>query len=915
MKKQYSPKAAAEDAIGERSKVETDLILSDVISIFQSNIGKHLSLQDAKKVINGINSIRDLSLALSSYPRHLFQSLFENHNYYNNCILVCNVLDIRNILDTKIYNSINSISLLSLGCAKKLIKTYKCFIILDGEPNKIDSNFFTAGGISVLNSGHLDISGRIKGIIVSQDAPFNEIEKIVSECIPGLPIYGESYIPGLDIKKIASNSNKYIISLPALKINKLVVKAPNDYEAVERALSIKWHQHPDSFKEKKPQRYTAEYWINSGFWNSIVKTASENKPNITIASNDLPSINLSDEERQVFSIILDIDKQFNLGQQYRIAGGWVRDRLLNIPSDDIDIALDKMTGLQFAKYVNQYAQTHPEFDLGDSYTVDQNPDKSKHLETTAIKMGNFKIDFVNLRDESYGDSRVPQMKMSNDPKVDAQRRDLTINALFYNINTGQIEDYVGGLQDIKTMTLRTPLDPVKTFSDDPLRMLRVLRFNSRYPNANIDPSILSAMNDPGVQDAYRNKVSPERAGPEIMKLFGGMRPEESVRVLYQTGLDKTILNLPDFSNLHHHTMDQRNPNHKLNWLDHTLKVMKNLNQILSQNNIQGKDRSLALMASWFHDFGKLHPDIGKPKDNNPNHMTYHGHEDVSAQLSESFLKSIGIGADDRQIVNLIVQEHMVPHSYNKDWNKKQMGKLRQKTTLPGKETKSDLWKFVMWHAQADAAAKSDDSKIEDFPDYQERFNKMDEYMNAPPPMQPLIDGRRMIELFPSLLPKSGFINEIKQRLLEEQGAQNVTTPQEAEAFIQSIRGEIESKYSQQPPTNPQSPIASTWYSSIKLADASSASDTSGYYFSPSGENNKERHANEKHMIYYSPGSSSVYRVGDKVKRRNSGLAMKQDTGKIIKKHGPIIRVRWDSTGKEQNFDIESIETQSLLERV
>ena len=87
------------------------------------------------------------------------------------------------------------------------------------------------------------------------------------------------------------------------------------------------------------------------------------------------------------------------------------------------------------------------------------------------------IDLVNLRSEEYGeDSRVPEIKIGT-PEQDALRRDLTINSLFYNINTKQVEDFTKmGLADLNKGTARTPLEPLKTFMDDPLRVLRTVRF-------------------------------------------------------------------------------------------------------------------------------------------------------------------------------------------------------------------------------------------------------------------------------------------------------------------------------------------------------------------------------------------------------------------------------------------------------
>ena len=109
--------------------------------------------------------------------------------------------------------------------------------------------------------------------------------------------------------------------------------------------------------------------------------------------------------------------------------------------------------------------------------IKANNEKSKNLETAVIKIEEQFIDLVNLRSEVYtDDSRIPAVKIGT-PEEDALRRDLTLNSLFYNINTRQIEDFTNsGLDDLTNKIARTPLQPLQTFTDDPLRILRVIRF-------------------------------------------------------------------------------------------------------------------------------------------------------------------------------------------------------------------------------------------------------------------------------------------------------------------------------------------------------------------------------------------------------------------------------------------------------
>lgn len=130
-------------------------------------------------------------------------------------------------------------------------------------------------------------------------------------------------------------------------------------------------------------------------------------------------------------------------------------------SDDIDIALDDMYGQEFAKLISEHLNKEENSDKKRFGVIKANSDKSKHLETATIRVGDMWIDLVNLRSETYSeDSRVPEIQIGT-PEQDAFRRDLTINSMFYNINEGKVEDFTGkGIEDLKNKILRTPLDPL-----------------------------------------------------------------------------------------------------------------------------------------------------------------------------------------------------------------------------------------------------------------------------------------------------------------------------------------------------------------------------------------------------------------------------------------------------------------------
>jgi tRNA nucleotidyltransferase/poly(A) polymerase len=637
-----------------------------LINIYQNTCGSRLEDNQAEEIICALLSVRDSERLLQSSPCHLLQVVFENKDFYNKTVYPCDTIGLRNILANKKISSLSKIIAFSNSCSDRIIKDQKLRIFINLDPEKIakknNCQVKIYGGMAIFDTNCLDISDCID-CIVTEGGGYEHIrivQGIIAETKTGCPVYTTSFIPGVDKYKFGGSLNEYEINLPSLGIFKEKCRAQTPLEALKIALAIRWNRHPDrKIYKRKPENYNAEFWANSGFFDSIVRPYGKKAILANNSKFAQTQISLTPQEQNIFNSILSVAKAFNLKTQFRVAGGWIRDKILGKSSDDIDIALDDLTGRQFYDYCSRYAKENPNSDIGKnfgkSYVVEQNVEKSKHLETVAIEIGGSKIDFVNLRSESYGEnSRIPTVEFGN-PETDAKRRDLTINALFYNINTGQIEDYVGGLQDLKDMILRTPMDPVKTFNDDPLRMLRVLRFYSRYPNAKIEQSVLSAMSRPEVHESYRKKVASERAGPEILKMFGSERPAEAIRLLFSTGLDKAVFDVPETKNLLPLNMNQRNKHHKFNLLEHTLRVVENLDKLMKKRNVSPKDRVNMLLAAVFHDYGKAHPEIGKSKNDDINEYSYVGHEDKSSEIADSILKKIGVPEEDRKFVSLIVK--------------------------------------------------------------------------------------------------------------------------------------------------------------------------------------------------------------------------------------------------------------------
>ena len=200
---------------------------------------------------------------------------------------------------------------------------------------------------------------------------------------------------------------------------------------------------------------------------STTKSATDNRLYSMAPPRQLHELRLKQTEEELFTILRETNKRAGLNTTLRCAGGWVRDKLLGKDSVDIDIALDNLLGTQFAEHLAAYLESQGQ-KAGRIAVVQANPEKSKHLETAKVKINELEVDLVNLRSETYVSDaahRIPEMTFGT-PEQDALRRDFTFNSMFYNINSGVVEDFTKkGKQDLADGIVRTPLQPKETFLD------------------------------------------------------------------------------------------------------------------------------------------------------------------------------------------------------------------------------------------------------------------------------------------------------------------------------------------------------------------------------------------------------------------------------------------------------------------
>ena len=707
----------------------------------------------------------------TNFSKIINQKILETKNDANYFYIPIHTLELRQVLKNKKLTKNRCIGGGSQKIVQQFFSEYPCFLVIDADVNEPKYSF---NGWAVWNE-EIDLSQgliRITSLERVDNQFFEKIKNIINDESKEIGLFTITETPGIGFSKAASK--QFVVNISALDIDDTLVTEDSPEEAVEWVLDRKWEKTKNPHKDPK---FTVEYWKNNEFWPTIVKEAALNQ------------IQLNEIEKKIFDFIIYVNDKYELGLTFRCAGGWIRDKMLGKDSDDIDIAIDKMTGSQFGEYLQK--------ELGKSGNVIKaNPDQSKHLETMTINIFGQDIDFVNLRSESYGDSRIPEMQFG-DAQTDALRRDLTINALFYNINSGQVEDFTGkGIEDLENMVLRTPLDPVKTFIDDPLRILRLLRFYSRYKGSTIDSTALEAMKNPEVQKALKEKISPERVLKEWKKMFAGPQISQALKILHDTDIWDNVLKIDKMKDFKPFTMDQNNPHHIDNVLEHTLKVVEEYRKILEADNAGDDEKALLLTAAFFHDLGKLDPSIiGIKETVNGIHNTYHGHEDVSAQVAHSILEGLKASNEDIKLVEQIVASHMVFH------NKIEDKKLRKLIRELGR----NIVIRIIQHAKADAVSKPGANTAH----YDELLNRTQtiEPSTIENKKNPPVDGNTLMKIFPNIKPSTGYIKYIQNYLQELKDENPSLSKENLLEKVYTIKNFIELNYGNK--------NSNSWYRKIK----------------------------------------------------------------------------------------------------
>lgn len=431
------------------------------------------------------------------------------------------------------------------------------------------------------------------------------------------------------------------------------------------------------------------------------------------------------DSQPVFRIVADAAR--DMGVDGYVVGGYVRDLMLRRPCKDIDFVCVG-SGIDWAERVGKK--------LGQPVTV------FKNFGTAMIRHEDYELEFVGARKESYRhDSRKPIVE-DGTLEEDQQRRDFTINAMAISLSDkdyGNLLDPFGGVEHLREGIIKTPLDPAITFSDDPLRMMRAVRFASQF-HFDIEPDTYQAIVD---QHERLKIISMERIIEETNKIILSPLPSYGFKLLFHSGLLKQFF--PEMLELHG-VEYQDNKAHKDNFY-HTLQVLDNVAKMSDD--------------LWLRWAAILH-DIAKPltKRFEPGHgWTFHGHEDKGARMVPGIFRRLKLPMNEKMtFVQKLVRLHLRPIVLAYDVTDSAVRRLLFEA---GEDTEA-----LMKLCRADITSKNPEKVKKYLTNFERVEQKMVdvEAKDHVRTFQPPVTGDEIIRMFN--LPPGKIIGELKDRIKE-----------------------------------------------------------------------------------------------------------------------------------------------------
>lgn len=323
-----------------------------------------------------------------------------------------------------------------------------------------------------------------------------------------------------------------------------------------------------------------------------------------------------------------------------LVGGYVRDRLLGRTCKDVDVVVEGGQGTAVAEAVARRLAV-------------RRPVVFERFGTSQLTAGEFVLEFVSARAESYApDSRKPDVTPAT-LEEDVRRRDFTVNTLLADA-AGRVLDLTGqGLADLDAGILRTPLPAAETFAEDPLRAVRAVRFAVAL-DFEMDPEIPAAIR--ANLDRLNSVVSIERVNEELRRMLLGDRPGTALRLLRATGIAERIL--PEVTAM---VGVEQTGFHHLDVFEHSLAALDAVAQ-RPRPHLDPTGELRLRLGMLFHDAGKPATAVREG-----DKLTFYGHPDVGAEVADVAMRRLRFSNDDIDAVVRLVTMHMRPIQYQPEW--------------------------------------------------------------------------------------------------------------------------------------------------------------------------------------------------------------------------------------------------------